>query len=306
MPAQAVAVKERAKKFGRLGSKAHLPYVMPTMVVMTLLIGIPIISVFVVSLTNYQLAMNLDNFQFIGLRNYERLFFGANPIIYYSLAISLGMVVVCTAIQLVLGMASALLLNHDGIKFKGVIIACLIVPIVMTPSIASLIWKLMLNTEFGVINYFLDKLFGFSVVWLGADNALLSVLLVSIWNYTPFVTLIMYAGLRSLPKDPYEAALIDGASRFQVFFYVTLPMLKQLILITVMFRCIDMIRIFDTPFVLTQGGPGSITEFIGLFIYRTGFGVNTQVARAAAISVILLLIVSVISSLLIYAMRKKV
>ena len=305
MAAQNVAEKGRVKKLSRLGSKAHLPYVMPTMIVMTLLIGIPIISVFAVSLTNYTLGMRLENVQFIGLRNYDRLFFGANPAIYYSLAISLGMVVVCMIIQLVLGIGSAVLINQD-IKFKGFIIACLIVPIVMTPSIASLVWKLMLNSEFGVINYFLNLLFGFTVVWLGVDNALLSILLVNIWTFTPFVTLIIYAGLRSLPMEPYEAAALDGANPVQIFFYITLPMLKKLILITIMFRGFDMLRIFDTPFVLTQGGPGRLTEFIGLFIYRTGFGTSTsQVARAAAISVILLLIVSVISIPLIYAMRKK-
>jgi len=301
MASKSVSVKVHKEPRRRLQSRAHLPYILPTMIVMTLLVGIPIIFVFAISFTNYTLGPM--DFEFVGLLNYERVFFGANPVIYYSLAISIGMVIVCVIIQLVLGMLSALLLNQD-IKFKGLIIACLIVPIVMTPSIASLIWNLMLNAEFGVINYLLDLILGIRVVWLGPDNALLSVLLVNVWHTTPFVTLIMYAGLRSLPMDPYEAALVDGAHPVQTFFSITLPMLKPLILITIMFRGMDMFRMFDIPFVLTGGGPGRMTEFIGLLIFRTGFGVNTLVARAASIAVILLIITSIISILLIFAMRR--
>lgn len=298
-------MKVRTKKLSRLGSKAHRPYVYPTLIIMTLLIGIPVLALIAVSFTNYMLAMPFSNVEFVGMRNYHRIFFGANPVIIYSLMISFGMAAACMAATLVIGFGSALLLNHNGVRFKGLIIACLIVPIVMTPTIASLTWRLMYNAEFGVFNYLLNRFFGFTVVWLGPDNAMLSIFLYNVWTFTPFVTLILYAGLRSLPMDPYEAALIDGANHIQTFFYVTLPMLKRLILITVMFRGFDLLRIFDAPFVLTGGGPGRMTEFIGLLIFRTGFGVNNQVARSASIAVVLLLICALISIPLIYAMRKR-
>lgn len=287
-----------------LQRRPEFPYVAPSMALMVLLIGIPFLSVLLLSFTNYELAMPLDTLKWIGLRNYRKIFFGNNTLLYYSLGISVGMMAVATVIQMVLGFFCANLLNKD-IRGKGVAIACLIVPIAFTPSIASQIWKLMLNADFGVVNYFLNKIFGTTVVWLGKEHALLSVLIVNIWIMTPFVTLTLYAGLRSLPMEPYESATIDGANSVQIFFRITLPMMKPIILLTLLFRSIDMLKMFDVPYVLTQGGPGNITEFIGLHIYRTGFGVTTLVGQASAISVVLILVVGVISQLLIHLLRQK-
>jgi len=283
--------------------RPYSPYIAPAMIVMVLLVAVPFIAVVLLSFTNYELAMPAASFKWIGFRNYERLLFGANKLLYYSLGISLGSMVIATVFQMVLGFICASLLNQD-IKFRGLAIACLLVPIAMTPSIASQIWKLMLNADSGVINYFLKNLFGTIVVWLNKDNSLLSVVLVNIWIMTPYVTLTLYAGLRSMPMEPYESAMIDGAKAWQVLIYITLPLLKPLILLTLLFRSIDMLKMFDIPFVLTQGGPGNITEFIGLHIYRTGFGVTTLVGRASAISVILILIVGAISLLLIRLMNR--
>jgi len=274
------------------------------MIIMVLLIIVPVISVMIMSFTNYELAMPIDRMKFIGLRNYERLFFGQNTLFYYSIGISLAMMAIATVLQMLLGFFCANLLNKD-IKGKAVAIACLIVPIAITPSIASQVWKLMLNADFGVINFLLKKLFHTSVVWLGKDNSLLSVLIVNVWISTPYVTLILYAGLRSLPMDPYESAIMDGANSFQLLIRITLPLLQPLILLTILFRSIDLLKMFDIPYVLTQGGPGNITEFIGLHIYRTGFGVTTMVGRASAISVVLILIVALISVLLIRLLSRK-
>ena len=291
----------RIRRF--LSKYPHVPYTAPAMTAMIFLMAVPFVAVLLLSFTNYELAMPLSNFKWIGFRNYDRLLFGTNKLLYYSLGISMGMMVIATVFQMVLGFISASLLNQD-IKFRGLAIACLLVPIAMTPSIASQVWKLMLNSEFGVINYFLKKIANTSVVWLDKDNSLLSVLLVNIWIMTPYVTLTLYAGLRSLPLEPYESAMIDGANRWQELWFITLPLLKPLILLTLLFRSIDMLKMFDIPYVLTQGGPGNITEFIGLHIYRTGFGVTTLVGRASAISVILILLVGGISVLLIRLMNR--
>jgi len=271
---------------------------------MIMLVGIPFISLVTLSFTNYELAMLPENIRWIGFRNYERIFFSETTLLWFSLGISLGMTVVATIIQLVLGFICASLLNQD-IRFKSVVIACLLVPVAMTPSIASQIWNLMLNSEFGVINYILYNLFGFTVVWLGPDYAMLSVLIATIWLMTPFVTLILYAGLRSLPLEPFESAKIDGANARQILFRITLPLLKPLILLTILFRSIDVMRMFDLPYVLTQGGPGHTTEFIGLHIFRIGFSVNRSVGRASAISVVLILIICAISLVLIKMMKRR-
>ena len=286
-----------------LRKNPHIPYIAPTMSVMVLVSIVPILFVIVMSFTNFELGIPLERVRFVGLRNYVRLFNGQDDVFFYSLFITLAMTLLATAIQMALGFFCAFLLNED-FKLKGLAIACFIVPIAMTPSIASQVWKLMYNSESGVINYFLNLLFGVKLVWLGPKYAFLSVLITNVWMSTPFVTLVIYAGLRSLPVEPYESAVIDGANSFQLFKWITLPLLKPLTLLTVLFRLIDMFKMFDIPYVLTQGGPGDATEFLGLRIYRIGFGVTGLVGRASAISVILILIVTILSAILITTLRK--
>jgi multiple sugar transport system permease protein len=176
----------------------------------------------------------------------------------------------------------------------------------MTPSITGQLWKLMLNAEYGVVNYLLEKSFGWKVVWLSESNAFLSTVLVDVWQNTPFVALILYAGLKSLPVDPYEAAMMDGANRAQMLRHITLPLLKPMFLLAVVFRSMDALKLFDIPFSLTQGGPGSATEFLSLHVYRLGFAQTGWVGRASATAVVLLMLISIISMLLIKAFRKGV
>ena len=279
------------------------PYIIPTTVILFLLFITPIIFVIIISLTNYRLGDTLGNVRFIGLSNYLRLFNGSEKAFGFSVYISLMMMVVGTLAQLVLGMLCALIINQE-FKCKGLVIACLIVPIAMTPSIVSQIWKLMFNTDFGVINYFLDGLFGATVTWLDRSNALTSVMIATIWQYTPFVTLMLYAGLRSLPDSPYESAKIEGAGVFQQFIYITLPLMKKLILLCALLRSIDMLKAFDIPYVLTQGGPGNATKVLGILVYDIGFGETNFIARSSAISVLLIIIVSILSIFLFKMLNK--
>lgn len=279
------------------------PYILPTTAVMLLLFVVPILFVSVISLTNYRLGAEFSQVSFLGFSNFFRLFSGEESGFYYSVGISVLFMVLGTAIQLVLGMICALILNHE-FRGKGVVIACLIIPIAMTPSIVSQIWKLMFNSEFGVVNYFLKALGGLGVQWLDADHAFLSVLVATVWQYTPFVTLMLYAGLRSLPESPYESAVLDGANQWQLFRYITLPLMKNLIALCALLRSIDMLKTFDIPYVLTQGGPGNVTRFLGLKIYDTGFGEQNFVGRASAMAVILILLVSLISLVLFQVLNK--
>jgi len=269
---------------------------------MILISIIPIIFVVIMSLTNYELGIPSERLRFVGLQNYIRLFNGQDKVFLYSIFITLAMTCIATAIQMILGFTCAFLLNED-FKFKGIAIACFIIPIAMTPSIASQVWKLMYNADFGVINYFLNLILKLKVVWLGPKYAFLSVLITNVWMSTPFVILTIYAGLRSLPVEPYESALMDGASSYQLFRWITVPLLKPLILLTLLFRLIDMFKMFDVPYVLTQGGPGDATEFLGLHIYKIGFAVTGLVGRASAVSVLLIIIVAILSKILIGTLR---
>ncbi|WP_339291072.1 sugar ABC transporter permease [Paenibacillus sp. FSL W8-0187] len=282
--------------------RPHLIYIVPAILILGLLTLIPTIFLYVLSVTNYELGY--ESFKFVGLDNFIRLFSGGDPEFWHSFWISIVFMVIVTAVELVLGFWLATLLDRE-FKLKFLAFACLIVPIAMTPSITGQIWKLMLNAEYGVVNYFL-QFFGGKVIWLSAENAFWSIVLVDVWQNTPFVALIIYAGIRSLPTDPYEAAAIDGANKWQIFRSVTMPLLKPMILLAVVFRAIDSLKTFDIPYSLTQGGPGSSTEFLSLHVYRLGFAQTGWVGRSAAVSVILLLLTTVISWLLIKAYRRGV
>ncbi|THF83679.1 carbohydrate ABC transporter permease [Cohnella fermenti] len=283
-------------------NRPHLVYIGPAIFILGILTFVPTIFLYGLSLTNYELGY--QDFKFIGLDNFVRLFSGQDPEFWYSVRISLGFMIIVTAIELLLGFGLAVLLDRE-FKLKPLAFACLIVPIAMTPSITGQIWKLMLNAENGVVNYLLSFVGG-KVIWLSADNAFLSTVMVDVWQNTPFVALIIYAGMRSLPSEPYEAAAIDGANRTQVFRYITMPLLLPMILLAVVFRAIDSLKTFDIPYSLTQGGPGSSTEFLSMHVYRLGFAQTGWVGRSAAVSVVLLVLITVISWLLIRAYRKGV
>ncbi|MBO1001655.1 carbohydrate ABC transporter permease [Pseudogracilibacillus auburnensis] len=285
-----------------LNKNPHFIYIMPAIILLGILTLIPTIFLYFISMTDYELGS--PSFNFVWFDNYTRLLLESNEF-WHSLRISVFFSVIVTSIQLVLGFFLAKLLDRP-MRFKFLVFACLIIPIAMTPSITGQIWKLMLNAEYGVINYLLSSLTGLKVIWLSTENAFLSTMLVDIWQNTPFVALIIYAGLKSLPEDPYEAAVMDGASKFQLFRHITLPLLKPIILLAIIFRLIDSLRTFDIPFSLTQGGPGNATEFLSLHIYRLGFAQTGWIGRASATSVILLIITTVISLILIRMLRKGV
>ncbi|MGO4541442.1 carbohydrate ABC transporter permease [Paenibacillus sp. 2TAB19] len=282
--------------------RPHLVYIMPAMVILGALTFLPTIFLYVLSVTDYELGYS--SFNFVGLDNFIRLFSGQDAEFWYSVSISIGFMIITTVIELLLGFWLAVLLDRE-FKLKFLVFACMIVPIAMTPSITGQVWKLMMNAEYGVLNYFLQFVGG-KVIWLSGENAFWSTVLVDVWQNTPFVALIIYAGIRSLPSDPYEAAAIDGANNLQIFRNITMPLLWPMILLAVIFRAIDSLKTFDIPYSLTQGGPGSSTEFLSLHVYRLGFAGTGWIGRSAAVSVVLLILTTVISMVLIKMYRKGV
>ena len=280
-------------------------FIAPAMITMYALSVIPTIFLVAISFTNYRLGWDFSRMKFVGLDNYIRLFSGQDTDFWHSVWISLLFMVLATAIEMALGFLLAMLLNSSEFKLKPLVIGILIIPLAMTPSIAAQMWKLMFNSEYGIINYYLQLFFGFKVTWLSADMAFWSVLIVDIWQFTPFVTLLIYAGLRSMPTDPYESAAIDGATPFQTLIHITIPMMRKLIFLALLFRAIDSLRLFDTVFVLTQGGPGNATEFLSMHVYRLANAQNGLLGRAAAVAIVLLVLVTIISRFLIKQQRKE-
>jgi multiple sugar transport system permease protein len=167
----------------------------------------------------------------------------------------------------------------------------------LPPVVVGVVWRLMLNPDFGAINGTL-KGAGVnteSLTWTASPTlALAAVIAVDIWQWTPFMFLVLLAGLQAIPQEPYEAAVIDGSSAWQTFRHVTLPLLKPAILIALLLRTMDLLRVFDQIFILTEGGPGFSTETVSLYIYRTAFRFS-DFGYAAAMSFVLLVLTNVVS-----------
>jgi len=278
-------------------------FILPSLATLVAIVIFPTIFLWYVSLTNYDLSMGWEQKSFVGPRNYFFLFFEDKDF-WHSLRITLFFTAVTVSLEFVLGLGVALLF-HRHIWGKRVWMSCLILPMVITPTIISLIWKLMLNTEYGVLNFILSQLGLGKINWLGPKEAFWSLILVDVWEWTPFIALILYAGLQALPQEPYEAAVVDGANPRQIFFYLTLPLLKPMIIIALLLRSIDALKMFDVVYGLTQGGPGNATELMSLHIYRLGFRHTNWIGRASANAVILLFLSTLLTTVLLRTLRRE-
>jgi multiple sugar transport system permease protein len=204
---------------------------------------------------NYR-ANRPDSTRWVGLENFQDIF--SDPEFFQTVFLTAEFAVVATAIETVLGIGVALLLARSS-TVSRMLERLLIVPLMIAPVIAAIIWRLMMLPTVGVLNYLLSP-FAIQPEWTGSPGwALFSIILVDVWTYTPFVALLVLAGLRSLPRAPFEAAAVEGASFWYTFRNLTLPMLWPYILVAVIFRFMDSLKIFDIIQVLTQGGPGDAT-----------------------------------------------
>jgi len=238
------------------------------------------------------------------LGNFTRLF--SDNFFLIAMVHTFVYAVAALSCEFLLGLGLALLLN-SRMRGRGLLRASLLVPMMLPSVVVGVIWRLMLNPDFGAINGTLRQL-GIStegLTWTASPKlAMLSVIAVDVWQWTPFVFLVLLAGLQAIPEEPYEAALIDGSSRWQTFWHVTLPLLKPSILIVLLLRTMDLLRVFDQIFILTEGGPGFTTETISLYIYRTAFRFF-DFGYAAAMSFVLLALTNVISVIYIKFLQAK-
>jgi len=278
--------------FKNLEKIAPFVFIGPAVIILFLIVIFPMVYSIGISLSEWNL-MRGGNWKFVGLRNYYYTFF-QDPDFYTSLKVTLEYVVVAVGLELLLGLGVALLLNRP-LKKIGIMRTILVIPTTMTPVVVGIIWRLLYNPELGVLNYFLE-LFGFQKLnWLGDPNlALPSVIMADIWEWTPFMALILLAGLQSLPKEPFEASIVDGASYLQLFRYITFPLLLPTLIIALLLRVMDAFKTFDLIFVLTKGGPGLSTELLSFYTYKYGFKFF-HMGRASALSYILFLILFVIT-----------
>jgi multiple sugar transport system permease protein len=257
--------------------------VLPTAVVMLLVFGVPLLFSAWLSLEAWSPDQTLFGGTFAGFDNYTDLI--SDPDFAGSLRLTLLYTVVTVSAELAAGLGIALLLNID-LPWIGLFRTLLIVPMMITPVVAAFCWKLLLDPDHGVINYFLQQ----HIIWLGRpDTALLSVAVVNVWQNAPYVAILLLAGLRSLPHEPVEAASIDGASHWQVFWHITLPLLRPYILVALLLRMIFEFRAFDNIYVMTSGGPANATMVLSMYTYLASF-VRFDLSLGAAASWMMLLI----------------
>jgi multiple sugar transport system permease protein len=251
------------------------------------LILYPLLASFNASAFSYNLAKPYLGRHFVGLENF--LAAASDPLFVESVKLTFVLSAVAVGVELILGLAVAVLLNSN-LPGMGTLQTLIIVPLVMTPVVAGLTWRVIFNPSIGIANFLLDSIGLPTSEWNGSPStALLSVAIVDIWRSTPFVAIILLAGLQGLPAEPLEAAKVDGAGRWKSFRYITLPMLRPLITVALLIRVIYSLQIFDTIMILTQGGPGFATEVFNVHLYKTMFRFF-DVGYGSALSIVMLAI----------------
>ncbi|WP_434055963.1 MAG: sugar ABC transporter permease [Roseibium sp.] len=236
---------------------------------------------------------------YVGTENWSTLV--NDPRFWEALSVTFTYFFVLLAIQVVLGMIIALLLDSDEPGF-GLLRGLLTLTLVIPPAITGMMFLLMEDPEFGVLTYLLESmgiLSGQDPILATSSTALAGVMLADIWQWTPFMVLIFLAGLRSLPQEPYEAAMLDGASAFQTFRRITLPMMSKVIAVAVLIRGIDLFRAFDYMFVMTSGGPGTSTYTLSLYAWQQTFSF-IKWGYGATLSLVSLVLILVIANLFIW------
>ncbi len=264
-------------------------FVLPVTIYLLALGVYPLVSSFALSLHEYHIDSR--SFAWVGLSNYALIF--QDREFYQAFRNTAIFTIGTVAIELVLGMGLALFMSRRVIG-QNVLRTILIIPMMTTPMVVGLMWRFLFNTDFGIVDYVLKVLFGLRPInWLGsAPYSLLSLIIVDVWQWTPFAFLILYTGLQTLPVELLEAARVDGARGIQVFWHVTVPLLLPLITIVILIRGMDSFRAFDTVYTLTFGGPGRESATLSFLAYLEGFAYS-HLGLAAATSYVMVAVIFV-------------
>jgi len=274
-------------------------FLLPAIITMLAITVYPFIYTVVLSFQNWNLG-GFGGRTFVGLDNYTAFF--TDPDVWRSLQITATYVFFCLLIQFALGLGLAFLFD---VSFRGenLIRTLLFLPMVMSEVVVGLIWRWIFNAEYGILNAGLEAIGIAPVSWLTTPGvALAAIIITDVWQWTPLIFLVCLAGLRSVPADRVEAALLDGASWWQTQWYVTLPAIKPIVLSVLLLRMIDCLRFADKIFVMTYGGPAGSTATLPFHIYLKGFKFF-DMGATAAYSLIYLFIITMLAKVMIRSFR---
>lgn len=267
-------------------------FVSPAFVSLVLIAALPFVFALAISFADIDLRRWQASFA--GLENYGRVL--GNGRIWNAVWVTLHISVVALALQFLIGIALALALREIKTG-KNLIMVLLILPAAVAPIAVAEIWKLILNADFGPMNYLLGQAFGMEpVVWLNDPTiSIYAIILADVWQWTPFVMLLLYSGMLGIPGETLEASSMDGATYVQQVRYIILPALRPVIFVTLIIRSVDMLKVFELPFTMTGGGPGSATETLSMYIYQLGFKFWRLPDAAVATFVVLVLAISIVA-----------
>jgi multiple sugar transport system permease protein len=269
-----------------LRRESGIKFVLPALSVIGLVAIFPVFYVFYLSLHKKVLTFNIS--AFTGFDNYTYLLTDSR--FWNALKNTAYFTGVSVSLELLLGLSIAVLLNR-AFKGKGFMRAVVLIPWTIPTVVSAKMWEWIYNTDFGILNYML----GIKINWLGNTSwAIHAAIFMDVWKTTPFVALILIAGLQVIPKDLYSAARVDGAGSWYIFGKITLPLLMPAILIVLIFRTLDAFRVFDAVYVLTGGGPANTTETLSIYAYKVLFQL-LQFGYGSTLSVIVFLCVGLIS-----------
>jgi multiple sugar transport system permease protein len=272
-------------------------FVLPAVIALSLVTVYPVLSVLYLSLHRKLLIFDIS--EFTGFDNYRFLL--ADDRFWNAFGNTAYFTMMSVSLELLLGLGIALLLNRT-FRFKGVMTALVLVPWAIPTVVSARMWEWIYNTDFGILNHLL----GMKINWLGSPFwAMNAAVVMDVWKTTPFVAILLLAGLKMIPQDLYQAARIDGAGRWSIFGRITLPLLMPVVIVVLIFRTMDAFRVFDAVYVLTGGGPANTTETLSIYAYKVLFQ-TLQFGYGSTLAVVVFLCVGAISLLYLGALRAEV
>jgi multiple sugar transport system permease protein len=267
-------------------------FILPALIVMAAGLIYPVIDAFYLSFFDWEIGTDWEDADAVGLSHYARLLTdpGARESAWVTFKFGFWTIL----IEMVLGVSLALMLEKP-IRGASIFRTIFILPLMVSPIVVGLIWRYLFDARIGWINYYLGLIGIEPQVWLGDPQlAFFAIVFTDIWQWTPFIFIIVIAGLQALPSEVLEASKIDGANWWQQIFLVKLPMIRSILVIALLMRLIDVFRALEVMFIMTYGGPGRATELLSLYIYKSAFD-GLQLGYASAVSVFLIVIVFALS-----------
>jgi multiple sugar transport system permease protein len=267
-------------------------FVAPAVLILAFTCLYPVIKGFELSFYDWKLGTPMESRKFVGWENFAWAW--NDPAIFNSIRVTSVFTAGAVTAELFLGLLLAFLLEK-GVRGMAFLRTVFIIPIMIAPVVVGLIWRYLFDANFGLINYIVSLLGFEPKIWLGTPGlALPAIIITDIWQWTPFMFILFLAGLQSLPRDPVEAAAVDGATSWQVITKVKLPLLAPVISVAIILRVIDAFRSLETMYIMTNGGPGRETEVLALNIYKTAF-MSQRLGLAAVHAVFLLAFILLLS-----------